>query len=319
MKIVYMGTPEFACAPLKQLHQSEHEILAVVTGPDKPSGRGKKLNATPLAQLASECNLPVLKPSSLKSDELFEALEGLQPDLIVVIAFRILPKRLYSLPKLGAINVHASLLPRYRGAAPINWALINGEKETGLTSFYLKSKVDTGDMILQEKTPIEATENFDSLYHRLSELAGPFLLKTLEQIEQGHRNSVIQDDSMATPAPKIGPFDALIDFGFPAEKVRDFVRGLSTKPGAYSFLNGKKLKILACRVSEESGEPGTRPGTVVLAKKKLIVQCAASAIEITSLVPQGKRQMDGAAFINGFRPLQGEILGKVADGGRIHQ
>ena len=316
MKIVYMGTPEFACAPLKHLHQSRHEIMAVVTGPDKPSGRGKKLTPTPVAALAAEYSLPVLKPETLKSDKLFAALAEYRPDLIVIIAFRILPERLYSLPRLGAINIHASLLPRYRGAAPINWALINGETETGLTSFYLKSKVDTGDIILQEKTPIEETDNFDSLYNHLSQLAGPFLVKTLEQIEQGRAEPIGQNDTLATPAPKISPFDAMIDFGFPAHKVRNFIRGLATKPGAYTFLDGKKLKILACRVSEESGNTGVRPGTIVKARKKLIVQCANSAIEITSLVPQGKRRMDGPSFINGFKPQPEAILGEVPDGGR---
>lgn len=316
MKIVYMGTPAFACPTLEHLHRSRHEILAVVTGPDKPSGRGKKLQPTEVADAAERLRYNTLKPASLKDDDLYENLKALEPDLIVVVAFRILPKKLFSLPRLGSINIHASLLPRYRGAAPINWALINGETETGLTSFVLKKKVDTGDIVLQQKVAIEGDDNFDSLYKRLADLAGPFAIESIEKLEQGKFSPAPQDNSMATGAPKISPFDALIDFGFPAARVRDFVRGLSTRPGAYTWFRGKKLKIMACRVADNSGEPGTRPGTILNTKKILLVQCADSAIEIASLIPEGKKQMDGASFLNGFKPQAGEVLGEVQEGGK---
>ncbi|UCG61537.1 MAG: methionyl-tRNA formyltransferase [Candidatus Zixiibacteriota bacterium] len=311
MRIVYMGTPAFACPALEHLHNSRHEIAGVVTGPDKPAGRGKKLTPTEVAQKATELGYNVFKPLSLKEKELIERLDALNPDLIVVIAFRILPPKLFNLPKYGSVNIHASLLPRYRGAAPINWALINGERETGLTSFFLKKTVDTGDIILQQKVLIGDDENFDSLYDRLADLSGPFVLETVEAIEAGSASLSVQDDSQATGAPKISAFDALIDFGFPAEKVKNFVRGLSTKPGAYTYFRGKKLKVLTCRVADSQGDKDLRPGTVVFAKKNLLVQCADSAIEITSLVPEGKKQMDGISFINGFRPQVGEILGEA--------
>ena len=314
MKIVYMGTPAFACPPLEHLDKSRHEVIAVVTGPDKPSGRGKKLAPTEVAVLAMELGYPVLKPESLRDDALCHQLTELQPDLIVVVAFRILPPQLFTIPARGSINIHGSLLPKYRGAAPINWALINGENETGLTSFYLKKKVDTGDIIAQARVAIDESENFDSLYSRLSQLAGPFLLETIDLIEQGRKTAVPQDDTEATGAPKISPFDALIDFGFPAEKVTDFVRGLSTRPGAYTYFRGKKLKLLTCRVADQSGQPGLRPGTIIHTKKILLVQCADSAIEITSLIPEGKKQMDGSSFINGFKPEEGEILGEKGNG-----
>jgi methionyl-tRNA formyltransferase len=311
MKIVYMGTPAFACPPLKALQESRHDIALVVTGVNKRSGRGKKEKATEIAKLAEQLYLPVIKPSSLKDDELYDTIKQLQPDLIVVVAFRILPKKLFSLPKFGSINIHGSLLPKYRGAAPINWALINGEKETGLSAFYLKQKVDTGDIISQVRISINDKDNFDSLYNRLSETAAPFLLETIEQIESGATNPIIQDESLVSNAPKITPFDALIDFGFPSVNVWNFVRGMSSRPGAYTFFRNKKLKILSCEPVIDYQETGTRPGTIVNIKKKLIVQCADSAVEMKQLIPDGKNEMDGISFINGFRPEEGEVMGEL--------
>ena len=319
-----MGTPEFACQPLGQLCQSRHEVVAVVTGADKPSGRGRKTQATPVCQAAYCANLNIIKAARLKDQTLLDQLEALKPDLIVVIAFRILPQKLIDLPRLGAINIHASILPKYRGAAPINWALINGEKETGLTSFFLKKKVDTGDVILQEAIPIEDSDDFDSLHDRLCEKAGPFLLKTLDIIENGDVPLIIQDGSLATPAPKITPFDAMIDFGFPAAQVVNFVRGLSSRPGAFTHFRGSKLKILKvvaadeetpAAPSDDADAPQTaRPGTIIRARKKLLVACAGSALELLQVVPEGKKAMDGPSFINGFKPQVGEILGETTLG-----
>jgi methionyl-tRNA formyltransferase len=319
MKIVFMGTPEFACPPLEQLYHSRHELLAVVTTPDKPAGRGKKITASEVCMSATNLGVPIVKPESLKDDRLFEQLKQLAPDLIVVVAFRLLPRRLYELPKLGAINIHASLLPKYRGAAPIQWALINGESETGLTAFYLKKQVDTGDIILQKRVPIENTDNYDSLYRRLAGLAGSFLLETLDQIENGEAQPKQQSDTEATNAPKIGPFDALIDFGFPASNVRNFIRGLSTKPGAYTYFREKKVKILSSEIADNHADPQTRPGTITRAKKQLVVQCARTALELTCLIPEGKKPMDGCSFINGFRPKEGELFGETTHGERIAQ
>jgi methionyl-tRNA formyltransferase len=315
MRIVFMGTPAFACPTLKDLHRSRHEIVGVVTGLDKPSGRGRKITPTEIAMTAQYLGYETVKPVSLRDEALFQALKSWQPDLILVIAFRILPRRLFKLPRFGSINVHASLLPKYRGAAPINWALINGEAQTGLTSFFLEKKVDTGDIILQETVTIDDGENFDSLYARLAVLAGPFTLKTLDLVERGGFKAATQDDTMATGAPKIGPFDAMIDFGFPARKVTNFVRGLSTRPGAYTYFRRKKLKILSCRPADQKGQPGLRPGTVIHTKKILLVQCADSAIELTSVIPEGKKPMDAGSFINGFKPQPGEVFGETSAGG----
>ncbi|MEW5797306.1 MAG: methionyl-tRNA formyltransferase, partial [Candidatus Zixiibacteriota bacterium] len=220
-------------------------------------------------------------------------------------AFRILPPRLFELPKLGAINIHASLLPKYRGAAPINWAIINGETETGLTSFFLKREIDTGDMILQTKVPVAPTDTFDSLHDRLAELAGPFTLETLDLIQGGKSNPIPQDDTVATPAPKIHPGDALINFDQPAYRVANFVRGMATKPGAYTFFRGQKLKVHFARVPEQTIESAA-PGTITANKKALWVACRDSMVELTKVVPAGKKEMDGVSFINGFRPKAGE-------------
>lgn len=311
-----MGTPEFACKPLVCLHESKHEIVAVVTGPNKRTGRGAKLLPTPVRKEAERLELPVLTPVSLKDKGFYESLKACQADLIVVVAFKILPEKIFTLPTHGSINIHASLLPKYRGAAPINWALINGEKETGLTSFFLKKKVDTGNIILQEKVAIADDDNFDSLSVRLSNLAGPFLLRTLDVIENGKIRPQPQNEELSTPAPKIQPFDAMIDFGFPAEKVRNFVRGLSSQPGAYTFFRGKRVKILSCEVHESdipAPEVKIPPGTILQDKKNLLVQCANSIIEVCTLLPQGKRPMDGLSFLNGVKPELGECFGKVPE------
>jgi methionyl-tRNA formyltransferase len=309
-----MGTPAFACKPLMALHESRHEIRAIVTGTDKR--RGRKVCPTEVCQSAESLGLPVLTPKSLKSNELYEELKAYQPDLFVVVAFRILPERLFSLPRYGSINIHASLLPSYRGAAPIHWALINGEKETGLTSFFLDRTVDTGNVILQERAAIADTDTYDTLSARLSDMSGPFLLKTLDLIERPDFEPRNQDDSKATPAPKIKPFDALIDFGFPANRVHNFVRGLSSNPGAYTWFRGKKIKVLGGRVASETGVATARPGSVIQNRKKLLIQCANSAIEITSLLPEGKKLMDGGSFVNGFRPEAGELFGEIPPGGK---
>jgi methionyl-tRNA formyltransferase len=305
-----MGTPEFARKPLVCLHESKHDIVAVVTGPDKRSGRGARLLPTPVRKEAERLGLVVHRPASLKDKELYESLKASHPDLIVVVAFRILPEKLFTLPRLGSINIHASLLPKYRGAAPINWALINGERETGLTSFFLKKKVDTGDIILQEKVAIIDNDTFDSLSARLSDLAGPFLLRTLDLVENGKTGSQPQKEELATPAPKIQPFDAMIDFGLPAERVRNFVRGLSSQPGAYTFFRGKRVKILSCEVHNSSGAD-VPPGTILDNKKMLLVRCANLVIEIRTLVPEGKKPMDGLSFLNGVKPQPWERFGEI--------
>ncbi len=314
MRLVYMGTPEFARVPLVTLLASRHQVLAVVTGADKQVGRGRKLLPTPVKQEAASHGLTVFSPPSLKSEDLYRSLGDLQADKFLVVAFRILPERLFTLPRLGSINIHGSLLPRYRGAAPINWALINGETETGLSAFFLKREVDTGDVILQRQTAIGPDDDFDSLYARLAGIAGPFLLDTLELIESGSYQAIPQDDRLASNAPKITPFNAIIDFGFPADKVRNFVRGLSSRPGACTTFRGKRVKVLQCSVASIKGDPAARPGSVLPERKRLLVQCAHSVIELQRIVPEGRGEMDGVSFMNGFRLQPGEVFGEVFQG-----
>lgn len=312
-----MGTPGFACKPLACLAESKHELVAVVTGPDEPTSRGRKTLPTAVCCEAIEHGLPVFKPAKLKSRKLRESLAELRPDLFVVVAFKILPQKLYTLPRLGSINIHGSLLPKYRGAAPINWALINGEKETGLTSFVLNDTVDTGDIILQERVAIEPDDNFDSLYARMSDRCGPFLLQTLDMLDKGDFVPVIQDHSLASPAPKITPENAMIDFGFPAHNVTNFVRGLSSVPGAYTFFRGRRMKVLECSSTDMSmiDEKGSseRPGSIIKHKRKLLVRCAGSVVEISKIMPQGKKTMDGTSFVNGYHPAEGECFGELPE------
>lgn len=311
MKVVYMGTPGFACRPLEALFASEHEVLAVVTGQAKRRGRRGMPCPTDVCCTATDLGLPILTPKTLKSKKLHDQLAELKPDVFVVIAFRILPPSLLNLPRLGAINIHGSLLPRYRGAAPIHWAIINGETETGLTSFFLNEQVDTGNIILRTKTEIKPDDTYDSLYARLSEISGPFLLDTLGTIGNPEFKPLPQDESRATPAPKITAFDAMIDWGFPAEKVHNFIRGLSSHPGAWTLFRDHKLKILRSARTDHPGLDRTRPGTIIPDRKRLLVQCSQSAIELQAVVPEGRKPMDGIAFINGHKPREGEILGET--------
>ncbi len=310
MKIVFMGTPGFARAILEHLIDSDHEILTVVTGQDKPVGRKRVPTPTEVRVLAERHGLSVLTPPSLKDDDLLQNLKALDADLFVVAAFRILPPRLFELPRLGSINIHASLLPKYRGAAPINWAIINGEKETGLTSFFLKKKVDTGDMILNQRTEIASTDTYDSLHQKLADMAGEFTLQTLDLISSGPGEPIPQSDSGASPAPKIEPADAAIDFDQPAEAVAAFIRGMATRPGAYTQFRGQKFKVQMAMASNDATPTGSVSGAIVSHKKKLLIQCRSGVVELTRVVPAGKKEMDGISFLNGFRPQAGESFGK---------
>jgi methionyl-tRNA formyltransferase len=311
MKIVFMGTPEFARLPLDYIHKSpRHEILAVVTGQDKPAGRGRKFRPTPVRALAEELGYPVLTPKSLKSPDFHEKIKKFHADLYVVVAFRILPKELFTIPPEGSINLHGSLLPKYRGAAPINWALINGETETGLTTFFLKEKVDTGNIIYQEKIEILPEETFDELYLRMASKAGPVIEKTLDLIESGDFEVKNQDNSRATPAPKLAAFDALIDWGFPSKNVINFIRGLSSVPGAYTFIKGKRLKILRAKKTDFLIPKETRPGRIISNKNRLLAATSDGVIELIEVQPEGRGRMPGEAFLRGYRPDSSIILGE---------
>jgi len=315
MNLVFMGTPEIARRALDYLHNNtRHTVKAVVTGPDKPVGRGRKVNPTPVKMTAEQFGLPVFMPDSLRDDAFIEQMKEIDADIFVVIAFRILPVKLFSIPPKGAINLHGSLLPKYRGAAPINWAIINGDTETGLTTFFLQKKVDTGNVIYMKKIAIDPDDNFSSLYDKLAEHAGPVIEKTLDLIETDRVEPIKQDDSLATPAPKISPFDCMIDWGFPARNAVNFIRGMSTVPGAYTFFRGKKLKIFKAVDADLNPAEQLRPGTIIPDKHKLLIAVAGGAVEILELLPQGKSQMSGSQFLNGYRVAEDEIFGEMPEG-----
>lgn len=296
-----MGTPEFACASLAALVNSHHQVLAVVTGPDKPAGRGRKLTACEVKIRASGLRLPVFQPESLRDDAFVAQLAALKADLFIIIAFRILPKKLYTLPRYGSINIHGSLLPKFRGAAPINQALLQGEAETGLTSFFLTDRVDQGNIIHQVSTPIGPDENFTSLYDRLSEMAGPFLLESLEMISRPDFAPKKQDETLASPAPKIKPEDGLIDWSQGRRAVHNHIRAYSEKPGAFCFLDDLQIKILGSHMTETTGLPHLAAGELLVANKKLFVGAGDGPLEITRVLPQGKKALDALSFINGYR------------------
>ena len=293
-----MGTPDFSIPSLKNLIESKHNVLAVVTAPDKQRGRGQKITFTPVKEFAINNNLPVLQPERLKNNQAFvEELKKFDAELYVVVAFRILPPEVFEIPKYGSFNLHASFLPKYRGAAPIQWALINGETETGLTTFKLAEKVDTGNVYLQRKYEIRPEDNFESLHDRLSLEGAKIVLETVELIESGNFELKEQDDLLATPAPKITKADARIDWNKPALQIHNLVRGLSPIPGAFFEFSDKLIKIYKTEIVERDD---LKPFEFDQTKKELIVGCGEKALRILELQQEGKKRMGIEEFLRGF-------------------
>ncbi len=308
MKIVFMGTPDFAVHSLEALVRSDHEVVAVVTVPDKKQGRGRKIKPSPVKLSALAHKLPVLQPESLKADDFIGTLRNLNADLFVVVAFKILPRAVFTIPAMGTLNVHASLLPAYRGAAPINWAIINGERESGVTTMLIDARVDTGDILLQKTVGISDEMTAGELHDLLAPLGAGLLLETLDLLEQGNLTPRAQDDRRASRAPKLTPENTRIFFNRPYAAVCNFIRGLSPYPGAYTFLGGKKLKILKAQ-GDGHDFPRATPGEIVeVMKDSIKVACAPGAILIKRLQLQGKKEMDVRDFLNGFPLKKGEVL-----------
>lgn len=298
MNIVFMGTPDFSIPSLKILLESKHKILAVVTQPDKERGRGQKVSFTAVKQFAIENHLPVYQPEKLKGNtEFIEQMELLKPDLFVVVAFRILPKEIFEIPRYGSFNLHGSYLPKYRGAAPIQWALINGETETGLTTFKLAEKVDTGNIYLQEKVEIYPDDNFESLHDRMSELGAALVLNTVNLIESGNYELKQQDDSLASPAPKITKEICLIDWKKSAVEIHNLVRGLSPYPAAYFNFRNKVIKVFKTEIS--TGRK-LQPFEFYQTKTELIIGCGKDALKILEIQQEGKKRMSIEEFLRGF-------------------
>jgi methionyl-tRNA formyltransferase len=298
MNIVFMGTPDFSLPSFKILLESNHKILAVVTQPDKERGRGKKVSFTPVKQFAIENNTPVYQPEKLKGNlEFVEQMKALQPDLFVVVAFRILPKEVFEIPKYGSFNLHGSYLPKYRGAAPIQWALINGETETGLTTFKLAEKVDTGNIYLLEKVEIKPEDNFETLHDRMSELGAKLVLDTVNLIESGNYELKQQDDSLASPAPKITKEICEIDWNKSAVEIHNLVRGLSPHPTAFFIYNEKVIKIYRTEVVERTD---LKPFQIEQTKTELVLGCGKNAVKILELQQEGRKRMTTEEFLRGF-------------------
>ncbi|HDR05240.1 MAG TPA: methionyl-tRNA formyltransferase [Candidatus Marinimicrobia bacterium] len=304
MKIVFMGTPAFAAPSLEILANSSHQLLAVVTAPDKPKGRGQKVAESAVKIVAKSLGLPVLQPPKLKEPQFLEALAAFQPDLLAVVAFRILPNAVLEIPRLGAVNAHASLLPKYRGAAPIQWAIFHGEKETGISTFQIAPKVDTGGILLQEKCPIGEQDNAGMLFEKLAPVAAKLLLETIDKIEAGHLKTIPQDNALATAAPKISPEMGLLNLNRGGIELRNQIRAFAPQPGAYLFLGPLKLKIFSARF-ESDGK--AQPGLIQqLSKKSFRIGCADGWLYPDIVQLAGRKQMDIAAFLNGFN-LQAAI------------
>ncbi len=298
MKIIFMGTPDFGIPSLKILVESKHEVLAVVTSPDKQRGRGQKISFTAVKKFASDYNLPVLQPEKLKNNsQLVEDLKKFDADLYIVVAFRILPPEVFNIPKFGSFNLHGSYLPKYRGAAPIQWALINGETETGLTTFKLAEKVDTGNIYLQKKVEIFKEDSLGTLHDRLSEIGAQVVLETVDMIERGDYELLNQDDSLATPAPKITKETSLIDWNLPAIKVHNLIRGLSPIPCAHFIHKEKNIKIYRSEIVERND---LASGEFFQSKTELQVGCGENALHILELQQEGKKRMTTEEFLRGF-------------------
>ena len=309
MRIVFMGTPEFAIPSLKILLENQYEVMAAVTAPDKPRGRGQRLSSPPVKEFASKHSLAVFQPLSLKDKEFVNQIVQLSPDLIAVVAFRILPREVFEIPRYGSFNLHASLLPKYRGAAPINWAIIKGEKETGVTTFLLQEKVDTGSIILQARVKIGEDETAGELHDRLAAVGAEIVLQTVRLIELGKAKPHAQDESLASPAPKIHREMCRIDWAKTAQEVHNFVRGLSPDPCAFTFHNGKLLNIYRTKKTGVKVHEAS-PGLVVSkTDKELQVVTEDEALAIEELQLEGKKRMQIEEFLRGYRLDRGDRLG----------
>ncbi len=314
--VIFMGTPDFAVGTLKALLNSKYTVQAVFTQPDKPKGRGKAMQMTPVKEVALEAGIPVYQPKRIREPENLELLKSCQPDVIVVVAFgQIIPEEILKLPKHGCINVHASLLPDYRGAAPIQWAVINGEKESGVTTMRMDAGLDTGDMILQEIIPLAPKETGGSLFDKLSETGAKLLIRTLEALENDTAQFVKQPKDSPTPyAAMLKKEMGRIDWGKDAASIECLIRGLNPWPSAYTTYQGKTLKIWAADVEEAVDVTGTAdralPGTIVeVTKKTLKVQTGNGLLSIKELQMEGKKRMETDAFLRGCSLIEGEKLG----------
>jgi methionyl-tRNA formyltransferase len=309
LRVVFMGTPAFAVPSLHALVDAGYDVAAVFTQPDRPVGRGGKLTGPPVKQAAVELGLEVHQPESAKTDAVYAFLQGLSPDVIVVVGYgQIISQRVISLPRLGCVNVHSSLLPRLRGAAPINWAIVRGDKKTGVSTMQLVKKLDAGDVLGVKETPIGDDEYAPELAERLAQMGAELLIETLKRLEKGAVTPQPQDDAASTYAPIMKREDGLVDWNLPAQEVYNRVRGFAPWPGAYTFFRGKRFHIHRARVA--SG--WAAPGTMAVEGAGLKIGCGEGLLEALEVQLEGKRAMGAADFVNGYRPVAGEAFSDQA-------
>lgn len=297
MKIVFWGTPDFAVPSLKILLENNHQVKAVVTSPDKERGRGQRVSFTPVKDFALQNNIPILQPEKLKSEEFILGLKKFDVDLYVVVAFKILPREIFAIPRYGSFNLHASLLPKFRGAAPIQWTLINGESETGVTTFSLEDKVDTGNIYLQKKIAILPEDNFGTLHDKLSLLGAEVVLDTVNEIENGTANMIKQSDELATPAPKVTKELMQIDWNKSAKEVHNLVRAFSPFPGAFFVHESKVIKIFQTKIDNSIN---LSPGEILQKKEQLFIGCGEGTVEVIEIQYEGRKKMSTSEFLRGY-------------------
>jgi len=301
LRVVFMGTPGFAVPALQYLLEAGYPVVAVITAPDKPGGRGmNQLITPPVKQLALDHQIPVLQPSSLKSKEFLQALRELKADLQVVVAFRMLPEVVWAMPRMGTLNLHGSLLPAFRGAAPIQWAIIRGERVTGVTTFFLEHEIDTGHVLLQREVPILPDDTAGDLHDRMMHIGAGVVLATVDQIALGIARPHPQDDAKASHAPKIHHETGRIAWSLPAEQVYNLIRGMAPYPGAWTMLDNQELKILKA-IPAHIGASESGSGTLTANHRRLFVQCGSGSLELLEVQLSGKRRMKSGDFLNGYR------------------
>ncbi len=311
MRIVFMGTPDFALVSLRALVAAGEEVVGVLTQPDKPRGRGYVLTPPPVKVYAEEQGIPVYQPTTLKNGAFDETLAALDPELIILVAYgKLLPKSVLDYPKHGCINVHGSLLPAYRGAAPMQRAIMEGQAVTGITTMYMAEGLDTGDMLLKEEIVIEEDDNFELVHDKLADCGAHVLLRTLDALRAGTLVAEVQDDALATYAAKIEKEDCLIDFSADAKVVHDRIRGLSPMPLAFTHTpDGKLLKVPAARVAEPASAGSlAAPGTVLSLTNGIEVACGQGSVRLLTVTPEGKKSMPAKDFINGRKIAVGDVL-----------
>ncbi len=310
MKILFMGTPDFAVPTLRALCENGYDVIGVLTKEDKPRGRGHQMMPTPIKVYAQEQNIPVYQPNTLRDEAFASLLSELGPDMIVVVAYgKILPRNVLDYPKYGCINVHGSLLPEYRGAAPMQRAIIDGKEETGITTMLMADGIDTGDMLLKQSVKIDIDDNFEDIHDRLAAVGAELLIKTVKGLESGEIKPEAQNGELATHAAKIEKEDCLLDFSKDAKAIHDLIRGLSPIPLSFTHTpDGKLLKVVKSKLVDEEKTPKCLPGTVIEVGEDIRVACGKGIISLLTVIPEGKGRMSAADFVRGRKISVGDIL-----------